>query len=187
MENPYYLSDIGNDPSQSIAEALLDDQTILGHGRRQHGLNGKNADLDKGGQCVIKSITILDPVKSDTLIISIEVQHYANICTPTDDDEKREKSLQENAEFLVMDACAYSGEWTGSDYWCFSHNETVKVPLTLDEYEEDTNEENLKLLAERCADAVYNSSEGNDFETWSGELWQSVEDLHKLTNEALGI
>lgn len=33
-------------PCQDIAAALLEEKTIRGHGRRQHGLNGKDADLN---------------------------------------------------------------------------------------------------------------------------------------------
>ncbi len=44
METPY-------DAPEAID--LTDDKTLKDYGRRQHGLNGKDADLDKDGQTVI--------------------------------------------------------------------------------------------------------------------------------------
>ena len=169
--------------SQSIAELLLDRKTIRGHGKPGHGMNGKDADLDEGGQCVIEEINIIDPVGSDTMFMELVILRYANICAPTDEDEAREEALHETAMNIVCDAWEYQGEWSGSDYWSFNYFETIRVPLMVEEYENP----NLDALADRCAVAVEYSPKGKEFEQFATDLYNAVEDLHKLTNEELGI
>jgi hypothetical protein len=169
--------------NQYIAEQLLNGKTIRGYGKSQHGMNGKDADLDAEGQCVIDSIEIVDPVGADTMFIELHINRYANICTPTDDNEDREEMLQECAENIVMSTYEYRGEWTGSDYWCFSYYEVIRVPLFVEEYEEP----NLDALADRCAAAVNYSPAGKEFEQFASDLNRSIDELHNLTNDELGL
>jgi hypothetical protein len=169
--------------NQDIAIALLDEKVIRGYGRRCCGMNGKNADLDPEGQCVVDQIAIIDPVGSDTLFIELYLNRYVNVCTPTDEDEQREQLLQECAENIILMTNEYSGEWTGSDYWCFNFTEVLRVPLTVEEYDNP----DLVLLAERCADAIYNSEEGKEFEAFAKNLNESIDSLHNLCNTDLGI
>jgi len=117
-------------PEQTIAAALHNDRTIKGYGRRQHGLCGKDADLDEGGQIVIKSLEVVDPLRAENLRLDAEVYCYANICEP-DDPERRE-----TAEEIVCTWNDYPGEWTGSDYWTFHHWAKVSVDVTVDEVDE---------------------------------------------------
>jgi len=169
--------------NQDLAISLLHDKVIVGHGRKGHGMNGKDADLDPQGQCVIDQVAIIDLIKSDTLFIEIYTNRYVNVCTPTDEDEEREEVLQECAEAIILMNDEYSGEWTGSDYWCFTMNETIRVPLSVEEYEHP----NLEMLADRCAEAVYNSPSGKDFELFASSLNEAIDCLHKLCNNDLGI
>lgn len=159
--------------NQDIAFHIHQSEIIRGHGRIDHGMNGKDADLDCRGQCSVQSVIITDPVKSDTMFIEIELYRYANICTPTHEDEKTEQQLQDMAEFIVMDSTEYRGEWTGSDYWTFSMQEVIRVPLLVEEYENPNYEE----LAARCANAIYNSSEGQQFENFACNLNQTIDQL----------
>lgn len=183
------LSDhIGDNPesectNQEIAIALLDEKVIKGYGRKCCGMNGKNADLDPQGQCVVDQIAIIDPVKSDTLFIEMYLNRYVSVCMPTDDDEEREKVLQECAENIILMADEYSGEWTGSDYWNFNFTEVLRVPLTVEEYDNP----DLIALAERCADAIYSSEEGKQFEDFAETLNEAIDSLHKLCDTDLGI
>ena len=39
------------------------EKAVSHYGRPQHGLNGKDADLDSGGQIVVKEVQVLDEVK----------------------------------------------------------------------------------------------------------------------------
>jgi hypothetical protein len=179
---------IGDNPdnectNQEIAIALLDEKVIKGYGRKCCGMNGKNADLDPTGQCVVDQIAIIDPVNSDTLFIEMYLNRYANICIPTDEDEEREKLLQECAENIILMADQYSGEWTGSDYWCFNYTEVLRVPLTVEEYENP----DLVVLAERCADAIYQSKEGLEFEGFAKDLNEAIDSLQNLCNTDLAV
>lgn len=178
-----YIADPEHTPSQIIAEALRTEKSIVGYGRTQHGMNGKDADLDAGGQCAIRSVAIIE---TNTLFIELHIERYANICIPTDDDKNRQDALQENAQFIIEDATAYPGEWTGSDYWCFNMEETLRVPLSLEEYERETRGKNIDRLASRCAKFIRKSKEGRAFERWAAELYHRVNALHKLTNAELG-
>ena len=169
--------------NQEIAIALLDEKVIKGHGKRCCGMNGKNADLDPEGQCVVDQIAIIDPVHEDTLFIELYLNRYVNICTPTHEDEERERIMQEHAETIIMYTDEYAGEWTGSDYWCFSFTEVLRVPLTVEEYENP----NLELLADRCADAIYNSEEGKAFEKFAVGTNKSIDNLYDLSDDELAI
>lgn len=151
--------------------------------RAGHGMNGKNADLDPGGQLTIEHIEVLDLVKRDNLVVRATIKQYANICAPTDDNDKREKALQQNAEFIVCECTAYSGEWTGEDYWCFHRNGTVEIECTVDEMEENKAAD----IAERLAKAIMANPEVKAFEERMIELYREVDALHKLTNKQLGI
>lgn len=183
-----HTNHLGDNPdleniNQTIAEHLLNGRTIRGYGKAGHGMNGKDADLDFCGQCVIEDIVIVDPVGSDTMFIELHINRYASICTPTDDDETREEALQECAESIVCDAWEYKGEWTGSDYWSFSYYEVIRVPLFVEEYEDP----NFDSLADRCAAAVEYSPKGKEFEQFAIDLNKAIDELQNLTNDELGL
>jgi hypothetical protein len=177
MENNTDLENL----DQYIANQLLDNKTIKGYGKAGHGMNGKDADLDDVGQCTVEDIFIVDTVDSDTMFIELHINRYASICSPTDDDEDKEEFMVDAAECIVMSATEYRGEWTGSDYWSFSTEETIRVPLEVEEYENP----NLEVLSQRCADAIYNSDEGKDFEEFCTSLNKAIEDLQQLSIEDL--
>jgi hypothetical protein len=159
--------------NQDIAFQIYQSETIKGHGRVGYGMNGKDADLDCNGQCSVQSIVIIDPVNSDTMFIEIELYRYVSICTPTHEDEETERKLQDMAESIIIDTTEYRGEWTGSDYWMFSMEEVIRVPLLVEEYENP----NYQELAARCAYTIYNSSEGQKFETFACNLNQTIDKL----------
>lgn len=173
-----HTNHLGDNPdmenvNQFIAEQLLFNKTIKGYGKVGHGMNGKDADLDDGGQCVVDEIFIIDPVKSNTMFIEMHIERYASICTPCHDDEEKEIEMQEVAEMIIMDHCEYEGEWTGSDYWSYKTKEIIRVPLTVDEYENP----DLDILSKRCADAIYNSKEGSEFEEYVTNLNKKIESI----------
>jgi hypothetical protein len=85
---------------------LHEDRTLKGHGRRQHGLNGKDADLDEGGQIVVKSAWWREDGT-----VEVDVQMYASICP---DEEKTDDEA-----YMEACVCCLEGlqvEWDG-DYW----------------------------------------------------------------------
>jgi len=184
------LNYIGDNPdnectNQAIAIELFDNKTIKGYGCKQHGLNGKNADLDNTGQCAVDQIAIIDPVgkDSDTMFIRLYLNRYVNICQPTDDDEYREAAMQKIADEIILSTDEYSGEWTGSDYWCFSMNEVIDVPLSVEEFDNP----DLKMLADRCIEWVSNSEKGRNFEDFAKNLNESIDSLYKMCNTDLGL
>jgi hypothetical protein len=172
------------EPSQAIATTLKTGYCLYGIGRQQHGLNGKDADLDSTGQCVIDSIAVQHGESG--YFLDLEFHCYANICHPTSekedetDSKKEQEQIMDIATEIVCDTTEYSGEWTGSDYWCFSSGEiTLNVPITQTEYDAGAVEDNLATLAERCLDAINNDPERRcrAFEEFAAGLNEQMNDL----------
>ena len=146
-------------------------------------MNGKDADLDYGGQQLVTSLEVADPTGADTMKIVINLRLYASICEPileTEDEAKQEEAT-DAAEFLVCDETQYNGEWSGSDYWQFHTDVTTSVPLTVDEYEsiEDGDAEALDGVAQRIAKACASNEEVHAFEQSMGNLAKAVDEIHK--------
>lgn len=176
-------SDDGSDTElYKFAQAILQ-EIETNYGRKNHGLFGKDADLDPGGQLKVKEIRVLDLVKRTNLVVRAEVYQYANICTPTDDNEKRQEALQEHAQFLIEDFTQYEGEWTGSDYWCFSRKANIETECTVDELEENQ----VKKVAERLVKAIQSNAQVKEFCLAVTDLYNDINNLHKLSNKDLNI
>ena len=176
-----------DEPSQTIADRLCDGRILIGYGKRGHGMNGKDADLDYGGQQLVESLVVLDPIDGDSMKVEINLNLYASICEPIleTEDEKKQEEATEWAEALVCDEQQYSGEWTGSDYWQFSTKVRTSVPLSMDEYEsvESGSAKTLDAIAQRIHDECMNNEEVKAFEESMASLAKSVDEIHKHLNE----
>lgn len=82
MEEPCPPDDA---PNQTINELLCDGTILIGYGKRGHGMNGKDADLDRIGQCLVTELVTEDPVGADTMRVAINLRLYACICAPSHD------------------------------------------------------------------------------------------------------
>lgn len=78
-------------PDQTINEKLCDGTVLIGYGKRGHGMNGKDADLDRIGQCLVTSLVTEDPVGASDLRIAINLRLYVSICAPSYDSIDFEK------------------------------------------------------------------------------------------------
>lgn len=112
-----YPAGAANDPMVPYNQTdepidLTENKTLKGCGRRGHGLNGKDADLDYGGQNVVNSARWFAEDH-----IEIEGRRYAAIVPREDWIEEQLDSAQE----LVMGCDRAGSEWDG-DYWVFSEN-----------------------------------------------------------------
>ena len=179
----YYNDPPDDAPNQTIADKLCDGRILIGYGKAGHGMNGKDADLDYGGQQLVTSLEVADPTGADTMKVVINLHLYASICEPileTEDEAKQEEAT-DAAEFLVCDETQYNGEWSGSDYWQFHTDVTTSVPLTVDEYEsiEDGDAEALDGVAQRIAKACASNEEVHAFEQSMGNLAKAVDEIHK--------
>jgi hypothetical protein len=83
IDNPWAQDTPDDTPNQTINEKLCDGTVLIGYGKRGHGMNGKDADLDRIGQCVVRQLVTEDPIGSDTLRIAIHLRLYACICAPS--------------------------------------------------------------------------------------------------------
>ena len=94
--NDYREPDYDDSPSQYINEKLCDGTVLIGYGKRGHGMNGKDADLDRIGQCLVTSLVTIDPTGSKDLRIDINLRLYASICAPSAEGMNLE-TVRENA------------------------------------------------------------------------------------------
>lgn len=192
LENPYYLSDPPyEDPSQEIDELCRNGHAIKGFGKRQHGMNGKDADLDHGGQCVVKRLEVLDPTGAESMIVRIHILQHANVCSPdgfdelegeTDEQyEARLEAANDAATEIVSSETRYEGEWTGSDYWSFRNEETIDVSLSVDEYESiaDGSQAAIDGMCSKLSEAIYAAVEKlGPFENAMTELNQAIDAIN---------
>lgn len=100
IENPYYLSDpldycdeLAN-TYRILNEKVRQDCAIRGYGRRDHGMNGKDADLEGVGQCVVTELVPVAPTNSEDLRIDIKLRLYATICAPSGESFDHEAVIQ---------------------------------------------------------------------------------------------
>lgn len=75
-------ADPDNDPNQTINENLCDGTVLIGYGKHGHGMNGKDADIDRIGQCCVTELVTEDPVGADSMRIAIHLRLYASIGAP---------------------------------------------------------------------------------------------------------
>ena len=83
LDNPMAGATPDDAPKQTINEQLCDGTILIGYGRRGHGMNGKDADLDRIGQCLVTELVTEDPVGASSMRVAIEMRLYASICAPS--------------------------------------------------------------------------------------------------------
>jgi len=151
-------------------------------GRRGHGLCGKDADLDYGGQIKVNSAILM--LDNDPPIATLKLNIYANICSPNNDDKA------EIAQELILDENRYYGEWTGSDYWCFSlgqtfaqalnHNDNdyylyIEMPfINLEDEPEDVDK---NKCAEFAYKAIFTDPTIKDFQASMADLAKVIDNI----------
>lgn len=88
---------------QIINEKLCDGTILIGYGKAGHGMNGKDADLDRCGQCLVKELITVDPIGAENLRIDIVLRLYATICAPSYDslDYYQDKVTEEQKKDLA--------------------------------------------------------------------------------------
>jgi hypothetical protein len=159
----------GDDPQSFDITAVLE-----GLGKRGHGLCGKDADLDNGGQIKVLNAWVNDDDHAGA-VLSI----YANICEPSQNDDESEEAYEERrdaADQLVASWDAYSGEWTGSDYWAFSlARPSFEIMCSYSWDNDKTDEENQEEAAGTLYKAIFTDGKINAFR-------QSMTELNKAMN-----
>jgi hypothetical protein len=147
--------------------------TALDKAFRQYGrsegdtailINGKDADLDRGGQVRVTLCGI-----DEDGYIHADVKCYAVICSPEDEQSA------EAAEAIVCDFSAYPGEWDG-DYWVFGADEfRIKIEAPCEQGTED----DAPLWAEALYKAIRAHPTATDFEQSMTALFDDVENIGK--------
>ena len=89
---PCYMDEI----EQTINDKLCDGTILIGYGKRGHGMNGRDADLDSIGQCLVKSLETVDPIGADNMKVLIHLRLYATVCAPSGEGMNLE-AVKENA------------------------------------------------------------------------------------------
>ena len=152
-------------------------------GKVGHGLCGKDADLDYGGQIVVESCYWFE----DDMIKAV-VTPYATICEPAQGDDESDTDYDiRRSEYseTVMNWSDYPGEWTG-DEWVF-HMKTQRSThpfgthgfevVKYYEWEDDlTNDENEQAATEAIYRAIFSNQQIKDFQQSMMKLAQAAED-----------
>lgn len=116
-------------PKQTINSKLCDGTILIGYGKRGHGMNGKDADLDRVGQCLVTSLETVDPIGGKDMRVDINLRLYASVCAPSGESFNFE-ALRENASPELRD---------------YFKGEGVDIDKLEQEIEDDTPEANEKL------------------------------------------
>ena len=128
----------------------LTDEFMRAYGRIGHGLCGKDADLDYGGQIRV----VFFGVSDDYLIA--EFEPYATICS---NDEWDKETLEFAAEIIWNSDIPV--EWDGDDWGAYDAKTTIKVPLgaadaaeikKLSDLDSETIEKAYDAIFEACGE-----------------------------------
>lgn len=149
----------GEEPEQPIQ--LHEDKTLIGYGRRGHGLNGKDADLDPYGQLVVKEAwwhadgtleihargyASLVPAEIDSLCEALKKFEGKDLDPDSDEASDAHASYMDYCHEVVC-GDGYEGEWDG-DYWVLGHDIHLKLDLQWDdELTEEQNKNKALALA----------------------------------------
>jgi hypothetical protein len=105
LNNPTASATPEDAPNQTINAKLCDGTILIGWGKRGHGMNGKDADLDRVGQCLVTSLETVDPIGAKEMRVDIHLRLYASICCPSYDsidfDSFADKASPELKEFFA--------------------------------------------------------------------------------------
>lgn len=180
MHNEYLDYDRWSRGDESVIDLT---EKLERMGRVQHGLCGKDADLDYGGQIVVTSCYWFEDD-----IVSAVVVPYATICEPMQREDESDTDYDirrsEYAE-TVLNWSNYPGEWTGDD-WIFhmktqrsthpfgTHGFEVTVKH---EWDDDlTDDENENAATEAIYNSIFKNQDIKDFQQSMMELAQAGED-----------
>lgn len=143
---------------EESATDLAEDSTLKGYGRRGHGLCGKDADLDYGGQVVVKEAWWF----ADG-IIKVSGHAYASICPAEAYEFGSEPEYDEYMECMheVVCGCGYLGEWS-DDYWVLHLDYDLKCDFEWDDAKSD--EENIEAACSRAYDLIMEDKEVKAFQ-----------------------
>jgi hypothetical protein len=71
------------DAKQTIDDLIRNQCTIIGHGKPQHGMNGKDSDLGRIGQCTVTQLETIDTIGAKEMRVDIHLRLYASVCAPS--------------------------------------------------------------------------------------------------------
>lgn len=149
---------------ESEAIDLTNGQSLKGYGRAGHGLNGKDADLERSGQITLDSAWWLDDG-----VITIAGTRYATIAQ---DEDWSEAELDLAAELVC--GCNIHGEWVG-DEWNLSEQFSLRIDFPWPD--DDTDEEAITKATEAAYKAIEKDSER--FERELGLLHHALDQIGK--------
>ena len=141
---------------------LAEDKTLKGYGRRGHGLNGKDADLDECGQ---NAVTVA--VWDDADTIHIQGRRYASLVPDENWSEEQTDLAQE-----IVSGAGYPGEWDG-DYWILSEPYSLTVSCVWND--DESEEQNIERACKTAYDAIAKDSEA--FEAEMAALNKAFEEI----------
>jgi hypothetical protein len=127
-------------------------------------LNGKDADLDRGGQVKVDVLGM-----DEDGYMHADVSCYANICPPEDG------ALADIATEIVCGDWGFPGEWS-DDYWAF-HAPTFRIKVEAPA--EQGTEEDAPLWASALFSAIQVHPTVREFDARMSELSDAMQVLEK--------
>lgn len=125
-------------PGDEVGGIILDEnKTLKGYGKRGHGLCGKDADLNAGGQIIVH-----EAVWTEDGIVRCEIEGYATLSPSEEWTEEQKDSAQET----VMGS-GQPGEWDGGSWVC-----TYKTTLKYESQHENEDDVLAELHQKIWAD-----------------------------------
>jgi len=156
------------EPKQTINDKLCDGTILIGYGKRGHGMNGKDADLDRIGQCCVTSLVTVDPIGATDMRVDIHLHLYASICAPSGENFNFE-ALRKNA---------------GPDLRDYFKNQGVDIDTLEAEIEADAPWDRLETVVNYFQDQAGYIAEGADpcpWEPmafiWNDDCWEGGTDI----------
>lgn len=127
-------------------------------GRRQHGLCGKDADLDYGGQIKVESAYYYET--NTHCYIEAKVRPYASICHGEEYDFDSEEDFEVYIDLMTEIVCmsGWPGDYDG-DYWVISMGEQT-ITLEWKEEEPPQTEEEKGKATRSLYDAIFKHCAG---------------------------
>jgi len=120
-------------------------------GKRGHGLCGKDADLDYGGQ-----IKVLEAWWFESGSIEASLSVYASIVPNEQGDNETDEDYEAYTNVCQECVCGvgYSGYWDG-DYWVMSLEEPYTLEIQHDWDDDKTDEENVSSAVSEIYEAIF--------------------------------
>ena len=175
IDNPMNTADAPDEgPNQTINDNLCDGTILIGYGKQGHGMNGKDADLGRIGQCLVTKLETVDPTGEEEMRVDIHLRLYCSICAPSCEGMNIE-TVKKNASPELLE---------------FFKGQGVDIDKLIDsDFDDPDHYEQLQIVVDYFQDQAqeivcgmhHDTTRGDPFAImWNDDAWEGGIDV-KLT------